>query len=200
MRKVQLISLLVATVLIACLLSVVSADSMSFSWGMSEDEVIAIMGSIGEKDTETSKGNTLLRYYDQKFGKYEAVLVFAFNNNSLFCKMYGIDDDSDQKVFKALSKDLISEYGPSDELTSVVVEAFKIMGLEAEEYMIAAAKALGIFSYQCWAPSSDMNIVLFGINNDDQKITSLIYIQPIEPDSYSNNQIDSDSWLDFDGL
>ncbi len=172
--------------------SCVFAESSDYPWGMDKASVINQMGKKGEEDSTSSPGNLLLRYYGQHISIFDATLVYAFRNDALFARMYGIQDDSAQ-AYTYLGEALNVKYGISKDDSTITLDALKVMmGLNIDKATLEIAEKQEMIIYKTWTPSETTNIVLIFIPNESESMTALFYIQP--SDIISNKQ------YNFDGL
>ena len=189
-RRLSFLLCLLVVLTILCS-SCVFAESTDYPWGMNEASVIRKMGKKGEEDTLSSPGNLLLRYYGQHVSIFEANLVYAFRNDALFARMYGIEEEP-SKSYTYLGEALSIKYGISAEDTAVAQDALKVLGLDVNKTTLEAVRNLGNIKYKTWTPSDNTNIVLVYVQTDEKQLTALFYIQP--------SNIIPNKQYNFDGL
>ncbi len=153
------------------------ADTVEFTWGMTEEDVISLMGNTDQKSTQPS-GNTLLRYYDQHISDFDCITVFLFTNDSLIARVYGFTDDQFDKTYEYLGEALDIKYGSAVNNPDIVADMFSMMGFDLDRSEMETSVAMGGFAYKTWAVSSDMNIALSKIDIGDVKLSLLAYMQP----------------------
>ena len=185
---------------LACMLLVLTlvcascafAESDDYPWGMNEASVIKKMGKKGEEDTLSSPGNLLLRYYNQHISKFDATLFYAFRNDALFARAYGIENDSDKADYTYLGEALDVKYGASKDDPAITLDALRLLGADVDEAALEAAVTMEVIIYKTWTPDKDTDIVLVCVQNGSSCFTALFYIQP--SDAVQDKQ------YNFDGL
>lgn len=177
MKNRHITAVFVSVMIIIISISSFSTAEDGYSWGMNTDEVVEIMGKSGEIDSANSSGDIVLRYYGEHIKDFEVTLVFVFRNESLYAKMYGVDDDSSKKLYSYLEGELEKKYGNSKDIPSIVIDAIRVMGLELDEQTLSIVKDYGMLAYKTWTPTGDTNIVLFTLSAEETELTMLGYIQ-----------------------
>ena len=118
-----------------------------------------------------------MRYYGEHIKDFEVTLLFVFRNESLYAKMYGVDDDSSKKLYSYLEGELEKKYGKSKDIPSIVIDAVGVMVLEIDEPTLSMLKDYGMLAYKTWTPTRDTNIVLLTLSAKESEVAMLGYIQ-----------------------
>ena len=180
-RMKNKINSLVSILIIICLVLSAStsfADASDVKWGMTEDEVVSLMGMKGETDDTSSSGSHILRYNHQKLSAFEDTkLIFIFRNDSLFCKAYGMQSEISKTAFNYLGEALEIKYGSPSNDTSPVLDVIYLMGVQIDEATLSMLVSASVAKYKVWKPDEENNIVLLYFNSDEE-VTTLFYIQP----------------------
>ena len=177
----KLIVFLAALILAAVpVLSLAEVDSYPLRWGMTTDEVKAVVGKdlyYPKEYTDPVHGKVnLYNYSNRKVGEFTgSVLSLFFYNNSLSFKTYQLLDNTKGDKQASLQRDLEKEYGKGGmdfKMLSPVIES--LLETAIPEADLRALTLAGNIRFATWKTEND-NIVVVNLNAGDGSRTFLVY-------------------------
>lgn len=128
MKKLIGILLALALALVLVLPALAEGDPSALEWGMTQEQVIAILGEPDSTSEISTTGITELDYANRKYGdtEYTGILCVGIRADGLCLRMYLLDD-ADMSAYNALKESMTEEYGKDDGRSELVLETMAFM-------------------------------------------------------------------------